>query len=216
MDTVEYHLGELSLVLDVKSKERSVPNYPCKGWTVLDIGCGIGQTLTASEFAEAAELHGVDVDEAAIAYGRSKYPHLRLLISGAEKTPYLSNTFDLTYSRVSLPYSDVRNSLREIYRITKPGGQVWLTMHGWQVELQNILDAFRSMDAKRLIDRLYVLENSILYQMIGLSLPRPWNGKKETVQTIRSMHRDMKLAGFVDIEIDRTRDFLVTAKKPRN
>ena len=52
VDTTPYHLAELRLVADLQDPRRCVPNYDCRGLDVLDVGCGLGQTLVAPNFAE--------------------------------------------------------------------------------------------------------------------------------------------------------------------
>ena len=59
---IAYHLTELKIVSNKGDPRRIVPNYSCGGWRVLDIGCGIGQTLVSEELSEATELYGVDSD----------------------------------------------------------------------------------------------------------------------------------------------------------
>jgi SAM-dependent methyltransferase len=98
-----YHFDELAIVNDPGDPRRTVPSCAGTGWCVLDVGCGTGQTLTAAEFRECSELHGIDVDVDAIAFRRRHHPHPFLSVAGAERIPYPADTFYLSYSRVSLP-----------------------------------------------------------------------------------------------------------------
>lgn len=209
----EYHAMEAAIVADVSDPRRLVPTYPCAGWAVLDIGCGAGQTLMAPELAAAGALYGIDVDAKAIDYGRRHHPHLQLSVGSAEH-PGIAGTFDLVYSRVALPYTDIPRALASMAALTKPGGHVWITWHTWRNEFLNLGVAVRQLAVKRIIDRLYVITNSALFALTGRVFRRPWNGRIESVQTERAVRRAMRRAGFTDIQIQRDRwHFLATGRK---
>jgi len=214
-DSSPYHLGELELLSDLSNPLRAVPSYDSRGWTILDIGCGMGQTLTAVEFGHCSARHGIDVDAKAIALGRQRFPEFTLSVAGAEQIPYPDNTFDLTFSRVALPYTDVPVALREMFRVTKPGGRVWLTLHDWSMERVQIKNALRDRNPRRLADRCYVLVNSMVLALFGVCLRRPGSGTVESIQSERGIRRLLRKAGFADIELTHAVHFLVAGVKPR-
>lgn len=212
---VAYHLYEMGITQAPSDPRRIVPHYPCSGWKVLDVGCGIGQTLIAPELRAAAELHGIDVNAEAIRYGQSNHQNLRLQHARAESIPYPEDHFDLTYSRVSLPYTNIPVALAEIQRVTKPGGFVWLTLHPWRLEIGHVWTAIKTMNLKRLVDRLYVCLNGFSLSLLGRNFRRPWNGRCESVQTDSAIRQALKRAGFVDIVSERgDHHFLVRARIP--
>lgn len=212
--TLAYHLEELAAIQDRQHPKRHVPAFPCKGWAVLDVGCGIGQTLMAPEFSCALELHGIDPDPVAIAEGRRRHPGLHLLEASAETLPYPDGRFDLVFSRVSLPYCDIGAALDEMCRVLKPGGQLWITLHPLRIELRRIRQAAFAFNVKRLIDRAYVLVNSLRFSITGRCFARPWHASQETFQTSGGMRRALSRAGFTEIRIQRDTHFLITARKP--
>lgn len=213
--TVAYHLYEMGITQAPSDPRRIVPHYPCSGWKVLDVGCGIGQTLIAPELQAAAELHGIDVNADAIRYGQDAHRQLRLQHARAESIPYPKEYFDLTYSRVSLPYTNIPAALAEIRRVTKPGGFVWLTLHPWSLELGHSWAAIKTLNVKRLIDRLYVCLNGLSLSFRGKTFGRPWNGRHESVQNDSAIRRALKEAGFVDVVSERgDHHFLVRARIP--
>jgi SAM-dependent methyltransferase len=216
MPGLDYHLRELRSVLDPTDPVRAVPNYPCAGWKVLDVGCGIGQTLLAPELRDAAELHGIDVDGAAIEFGRSQpgSSHLRLTCARAEHIPYGDGSFDLVYSRVAVPYTNVPLALAEIRRVLKDGGHCWLTLLPVRDELARLAAAVRRLKVRTVIDCGYVLTNSLLLAASGRCVPRPWNGKYDTVQTEGGARRLLRRSGFRDIEILLSaRHFVASARR---
>jgi len=213
VDLPIYHLDELEIVNNLADPRRAVPAYPCANWRVLDVGCGAGQTLTAVEFRACRERHGIDVDAEAVAYGREHYPMLKLSVAGAERIPYPTNMFDLSYSRVSLPYTNVPVALAEMHRVTKRGGRVWFMLHGWQMERGHIAEAIKTRSLRRLIDRSYVMLNGLLLRYLGRCFARPWSGTYESIQTEAGIRRLLRRAGFVDVVVHRDGHFIAEAVK---
>lgn len=213
MPPLVYHESELRLISDLNDPKRIVPNYPCRGWSVLDVGCGIGQTLVAPEFSEAAELHGIDIDPEAVSCRLlvDREPRLHLSCAPGESLPYESERFELVFSRVALPYTNIPVALREIYRVLKPGGYIWLTLHPWGLELTNIYRAAAGKSVRRLINGLYVLANSAAFFATGTMFARPWNGTYESVQTQGGIRRALAGAGFGAVRTERTAYHLVAS-----
>ena len=109
-------------------------------------------------------------------------------------------------ARVSLVYTDLRQSLGEIRRVLKPGGTLWITMHSFAMRRQQ---AKRS-NWKGKIFFAYVLLNSALLHFGQRQFS--FIGKQETFQTERGMRRILQRCGFGDITIKQDRHFLVTAR----
>ena len=65
---IEYHEQELRIALDPANPKRLVPDTG-SATSVLDIGCGAGQTLIA--LPPGKRCIGVDIDEEAIRLGAS-------------------------------------------------------------------------------------------------------------------------------------------------
>jgi ubiquinone/menaquinone biosynthesis C-methylase UbiE len=214
LGSLPHHLAELGIVRQLEDPRRAVPTFPCDGWVVLDVGCGIGQTLSAVEFANCAGRHGIDPDAEAIAYGRDNLPGLILEVGRAEAIPYPDGFFDLAYSRVALPYSNVPQALAELFRVTKGGGVVWLALHPWKMERRHWVDALRRRDVRRIVDRAYVLIHSAALFFLQYSFGRPWSGSYESFQLPSGIRRLLAKTGFVDIEISMHRHFVVRARKP--
>jgi len=93
---------------------------------VLDIGCGPGSTLKEMEKVGAG--YGLDVSETAL-----KYCHDRGLntvaLAGAAALPYRDELFDLVTSIDVLEHvEDDVDAIREMQRVTRPGGVIIFTV----------------------------------------------------------------------------------------
>lgn len=92
------------------------------GDRVLEIGCGIG-TVVHELAGQGCDVCGTDISQVAIAYGRSKYPGVRLDVQPAEGLAFAEASFDVVLSfdlfehiaRVDLHVAEVR-------RVLKAGG----------------------------------------------------------------------------------------------
>ena len=176
-----------------------------KGARILEIGCGAGQQLLVNY--PDRRTFGIDVDASAIALGKSLAATVAFTRGMAEALPFKSDHFDLVFARVSLPYTDIARSVREIHRVLKPGGRTWLMMHPLSLCVKHAIQG----DLKSKLIFFYILAN-------GLSLH--WRGKQfhigrfqESFQTSKGMRRALQRAGFSNITIDRKGLFVVTAIK---
>ncbi len=200
----QYHLGELKIAQDPSHPAHILPPPVPAQSRVLDVGCGAGQTLLVAYPHEVT--FGVDVDLSALRLGRTLTENVRFTCANAEALPFRPEKFDLVIARVSLVYTDLRQSLKEIRRVLKPGGTLWMTLHSF---------ALRWQQAKRSNWRgkaffAYVLLNSALFHFGQRQFS--FIGKQETFQTERGIKRALQRCGFSDIAVKQDRHFLVTAR----
>lgn len=102
---------------------------------ILDIGCGGGRALKrVSSLVPNGTLYGVDYSETAVT--STKEENLEDVASGkltvvqgsVSALPFPDNTFDKIFSIESYYFwPDLENDLKEIRRVLKPGGKVFIT-----------------------------------------------------------------------------------------
>ena len=75
----------------------------CEGKTVLDIACGdgYGSSILAKV---AADVHGVDIDEASIESAELRYPTVNFRVGDAAKLPFSDGQFDVAVSFETLEH----------------------------------------------------------------------------------------------------------------
>jgi SAM-dependent methyltransferase len=113
----------------------------------LDAGCGSGM---AAEMAAArgADVSGVDAAEEMLAIARSRAPNGDFRRGDLEELPFADGTFDVVTGFNSLQYAgNPVAALREVGRVTKPGGSVVVMTFGNPegMEVVALLTALKSL-----------------------------------------------------------------------
>lgn len=94
------------------------------GTKVLDLAAGTG-TSAAALAAEGADVVACDLSPGMIAEGRRRFPHLEFVQGDATALPFPDETFDaVTISFGLRNVVDVPAALREMLRVTRPGGKL--------------------------------------------------------------------------------------------
>lgn len=206
--SIFYHEGELRVALDVRHPHRLIPD-PGDATSILDIGCGAGQTIVA--LGGGRRTVGVDIDVQALrvaARGPVGEP-LRVAAAQGEQLPFAAGAFDYVYSRVALPYMDIPTALAEMHRVLKPGGRLWLALHPIDIPAAQ----FRRGNLKGKLYALYTMVNGAWLHVTGRTFRLP-GGICESIQTQRGMTRALARAGFTRIGFHRTSvHFTVTAER---
>ena len=100
---------------------------------VLDFGCGIGNSIPhLREAFPAAKLHGVDPSGESIRIASETHPYAAFSINTDETIPFAEHSFDLIQVACVFHHSPPPNRLdwmREIRRVLKPGGDVFVFEH---------------------------------------------------------------------------------------
>jgi ubiquinone/menaquinone biosynthesis C-methylase UbiE len=214
MKEIEYHLGELEIARTPGDPRRVMPVLPDSFGSILDLGCGVGQTLISCGLKPETFACGVDINAEALAYGKELSPDICFVCARGERLPFSDRSFDVVISRVTLPLLHIPSALQEIERVLKPGGHVWFTLHPFSMQREKIIGAIRSMDLKSFVYQTYILINGICFHLTGRQFRFPFKQKRcESFQTIGGVTRAMRRAGFEQVRVEHGHFFVVTAVK---
>lgn len=103
---------------------------------ILDFGCGCGRVVRGfAEIPHVGAVHGCDIDAEAIAWNRGHLAHLGEFTTNPTMPPtaFPDGWFEAIYSVsvfTHLPEPMQHAWIRELHRITRPGGVVLLSLHG--------------------------------------------------------------------------------------
>jgi SAM-dependent methyltransferase len=100
------------------------------GGRVLDAGCGSGRTL--EELGPYGEVHGIELDPGAAEVARAR-GRGEVQIGRLEELPWEDASFDLITCLDVIEHTpDDRVTLRELRRVTRPGGFLLVTVPAYQ------------------------------------------------------------------------------------
>lgn len=108
------------------------------GQRVLDLGCGTATlTILIQQTHPDVEIIGLDGDPKVLAIGRAKVHQAGVEITLDEgmafQLPYADNSFDRVVSSLvfhHLTHENKQRTLREVYRVLRPGGQLFVVDFG--------------------------------------------------------------------------------------
>jgi SAM-dependent methyltransferase len=129
---------------------------------VLDVGCGNGYVLSRYALA-GAEVHGVDLTDAAVGLCRKRFEYLGLVgdfrQGNAEALPYPDATFDCVTSMGVLHHTpDTARAVSEVHRVLKPGGRLIVMFYHRDSALYRIkfpiLRAWNGKSIERLLNEV--------------------------------------------------------------
>jgi ubiquinone/menaquinone biosynthesis C-methylase UbiE len=125
----------------------------------LDVGCGPGALVAKlAEIVGAESVAGIDPSEPFVQAARARVPGARILVGSAESIPFSDGEFDATLSQLVVNFlTDPDQGLREMSRVTRPGGTVagcvWDYGDGMTM-LRTFWEAAAALDPERATPRM--------------------------------------------------------------
>lgn len=116
------------------------------GQSVVDVGCGTGQTLLQllDRVGAAGRVIGVDIGPHVLAVARARAadrPQIALLQEDASALRLPDNSVDAIYSRFGLMFfAEPQEAFRNVVRLLRPGGKIAFVC--WRSLADNELDLF--------------------------------------------------------------------------
>jgi SAM-dependent methyltransferase len=103
---------------------------PRPGARILDAGCGTGIDVAtlAPRVQPGGSVHGIDRSERMVALARQRHgevPGVSFSVGDVNAIPFSDARFDATFAMRTIQYlDDPLTALREMARVTKPGGRI--------------------------------------------------------------------------------------------
>ena len=94
---------------------------------VLDVGCGQGYILSGVQ-SERSYLYGIDIQKPPIKAAQNWIEEGNFCLGDIRSMPYKSNTFDYLICTAVLEHIKGDDTIRECYRVLKPGGVAIFTV----------------------------------------------------------------------------------------
>ena len=161
-------LGRL-ILWNMNSRHSSVTDWGLAhvsvepDYAVLDVGCGGGRTLgKLAEGATEGKVYGVDYSEASVAASKKTNARwvalgrVEVLHGSVSHLPFNDVTFDLvTAVETHFWWTDLPNEMREVFRVTKPGGKLVIiaeVYRGASTKTAKVCEAYASRTGMTLLD----------------------------------------------------------------
>ncbi|MED4203958.1 class I SAM-dependent methyltransferase [Neobacillus mesonae] len=117
------HPGGIGLTKSILADEKITNEC-----TILDAGCGTGQTAAYLYDQYKAKITCLELNPIMVEKAKSRFQTLQLpiqLIQGSvEEIPFQDNTFDMVLCESVLAFVNKPKALKEYYRVLKPGGRL--------------------------------------------------------------------------------------------
>ena len=132
--------------LIARTEQALLAGFPIGTGAVLEVGCGEGGNLVnlLSETDSGATIVGLDLFKEKVAFANAHVARARFVCGDAVALPFRDHAFDAVLCRDVLHHLEVREpALRELRRVCKPGGAVWILEPNGDNPLMRLLAALR-------------------------------------------------------------------------
>jgi SAM-dependent methyltransferase len=174
---------------------------------ILDWGCGCGRVIAQIlRFVPATQLHGCDIDAAAIEWNQQNIPGPEFTrVAPYPPTPYPDDVFDVVYGISVMTHLSEETQklwLKELKRITRSGAILALSVIGEQLRATNmpasLADDFTKNGFASFVpyysDMLSEFSHQGYYQEAYHTLDyilRNWTSYFEVLEYVESKHQDI-------------------------
>ena len=113
------------------------------GNSVLDVGCGTGQVLSIIGKQKDVSGFDLDVSEKMIEVAKSKNPEFEFVTGSCDELPYGDESMDVVMACMAYHhFPDQAAFRREVYRVLKPGGSVYICDPRFPAPIRGFFNTF--------------------------------------------------------------------------
>jgi ubiquinone/menaquinone biosynthesis C-methylase UbiE len=150
----------------IRKRVAYIREHAPAGSKVLDVGCGTG-VLAERLLHEGYDVTGADPFPAMLERMKARDSRLKTVHARGQDLPFEDSTFDFTYCVAVMHHvadpTDVRDTLLEMCRVTKPGGHVLVWDHNprnpyWPILMKRVP---QDTGAERLIPEEEIIDGMV-------------------------------------------------------
>ena len=123
-------------LFSVRHKLWGIDTAWFKDKTCLDAGCGGGRFMVALSHLGAGEVKGIDISDRAVDLANKRlsergFPNAHAEVASVLAIPFPSNQFDYVVSSGVIHHTPAPyEAFKELVRVLKPGGKLFLSVYG--------------------------------------------------------------------------------------
>jgi len=173
MDELDHKPNDQLLLRDFAAENKAMG-------TILDIGCGPGQTTKFLSDEGCTEIIGTDLSPVMVDEAKRLNPQLKFEVADMLKLQYHNNSFAAAisfYAIVNLDYPFIKTAFAEINRVLKPGSPFLFSFHTGDdvIHLEELLDKEVDIDFYMLdIDSIIPLLKETGFKIVDVIMRYPY------------------------------------------
>lgn len=144
-----------------------------KNKVIIDVGCGGGRYSNALRLLKAKSVIGIDYSDQGISTAKKNYNYKNILFKKQDvlNIKFEKNKFDIVFSNGVLHHtSNLKKGIKELYRVCKPGGYIFLFLYGtgglfWSArkEMNKLMKAIPQEYSQQILDIIGMPSNRFIF-----------------------------------------------------
>nr|WP_321236190.1 class I SAM-dependent methyltransferase [uncultured Psychroserpens sp.] len=186
---------------------------------LLDIACGLGRLLDASQDYNV-EPYGIDISDVAISKAKERFPNFNLSVANAERIPFDDNSFDLITCIGSLERMlNTQNALKEMLRVGKQNSKYCFLVRNSETTSWQFFKTFLGLKNKKgHQDAKNLKEWTSIFEAAGFDVVNVYPDQYPLMKKARLKNLWLKNINYKEIiknhePIEKANEFLFLLKK---
>lgn len=130
----QFHQSEIAHPYQIWFKKRILQSFGLepRNKSILEVGCGVGSFCCLLK-NKTNQIYGVDFSPKMVSAAKKNCPSVCFSQASADKLPFADKSFDTVVAIMLFHHLQsqglLKQSLREIKRVLKPGGEIYILDH---------------------------------------------------------------------------------------